>query len=599
MTEDHFPPLSRRALMKASAGSLVAAKGATLAAGALVSEAAAQPAMIKAEQYVLQRLSQAGCKKLFGVPGATCSPMFEEAHSPIDVVPVVTSSDLGAGYAADGYARARGLGAVAVTYGVGTMSLLTAIAGAYVERSPVVIINGGPSSLDLELQRDLGSLFSHSTGKPQSDLVMFREVTEHAVRIERKEDVPAMVDRAIVIAKTKQRPVYIELAKHLWTQSVRAPTAPLDFSVAPSGMEAAIARDIVAKLRAAAKPALLLGIEVQRYGLATEVTALVNKLQIPWSSTLLGKSVIAEQTPGFVGVYGGENGPASVIRVVEQADALLAIGCVMGRQYRRLARNSKTKMTLAFNGAVKIGEAAARPASLRALIAALQDQPWTPNPALITATKLPGLSFDQRRTGITPRAATAEAGLTYDDVLRSVSSTLDDALVAVTDTSLSMYPAADLNVAGPNGFICNAVWQAIGYSVGAAVGIGLAQGRRPIAICGDGGFQMTAQSLSSLVKERVNAIVIVLDNGLHAIEQWILDKAYFRNPNASPERFLGLGAWQYGDLAKAMGVGFTRTATTADEFRQALADAKANTAGPSFIAAKIKPHDLPSGLATS
>ena len=64
------------------------------------------------------------------------------------------------------------------------------------------------------------------------------------------------------------------------------------------------------------------------------------------------------------------------------------------------------------------------------LIAALQDQPWTPNPALIAGTKLPGLSFDQRRTGITPRAATAEVGLTYDEVLRSVSNTLDDTLVA-------------------------------------------------------------------------------------------------------------------------------------------------------------------------
>jgi TPP-dependent 2-oxoacid decarboxylase len=64
-----------------------------------VTEGAAQPAMVKAEQYILQRLSQAGVKKLFGVPDATCSPMFEAPHSPIDVVPVVTSSDLGAGYA--------------------------------------------------------------------------------------------------------------------------------------------------------------------------------------------------------------------------------------------------------------------------------------------------------------------------------------------------------------------------------------------------------------------------------------------------------------------------------------------------------------------
>jgi indolepyruvate decarboxylase len=597
--DDNTPTsISRRVLIQASATSLVAAQAASVAAGALVSEAAAQPAMIKTEQYILQRLSQANVKKLFGVPGATCSPMFESAKAPIDIVPIVTSSDLAAGHAADGYARIRGLGAVAVTYGVGTMSLLPAIAGAYVERSPVVVINGGPSALDLQVQRDLGSLFSHSIGHTQSDMVMFREVTEYAVRVERKEDVPGAVDRAITIAKTKQRPVYIEIAKHVWGQPCRAPTAPLDFTVAPTGNETAIARDIIAKLGAATKPALLLGIEVQRYGLSNEVAALVNRLQIPWSSTLLGKSVIPEQTPGFVGVYSGENALPSVTRIVESADALFMVGCVMGRQYRRLAQNSKARIALAFNGEVRVGlgGAHARTASLRALLSALQAQPWTPKPALIAGTRLPGLSFDQRRGSITLRTAGAEAGLTYDEVIRDVSNGLDETFVAVTDTSLSMYPAADMDVTGANGFICNSVWQSIGYSVGAAVGVGAAQGRRPIAICGDGGFQMTAQSLTTMVKERMNAIVIVLDNGLHSIEQWILDKSYYASPRPEPEPYLALGHWNYADVAKAMGFVFSRAVVTPGEFRQALNDAKANTTGPSFIVVKIKPHDLPSGL---
>jgi len=116
-------------------------------------------------------------------------------------------------------------------------------------------------------------------------------------------------------------------------------------------------------------------------------------------------------------------------------------------------------------------------------------------------------------------------------------------------------------------------------------------------ICGDGGFQMTAQSLSSMVKERIPAIVIVLDNGLHAIEQWILASGYFGNTNAAPTPYLALGRWNYADLAKALGFGFARTVDTPAAFAQALADAKASAA-PIFIAAVIKPHDLPSGLPT-
>jgi indolepyruvate decarboxylase len=153
---------------------------------------------------------------------------------------------------------------------------------------------------------------------------MFRAVTEYAARVERKEDVATVVDRAIVTAKTKQRPVNIEIAKD-WGQDCRAPTRPLDFTITPTGNETAIARDILAKLRVATKPAVLLGIEVQRYGIGNEVAALIT-LQIPWSSTLLGKSVIPEQTVGFVDSR--ENAPPSVIRV--GTCALLRLDAVMG-----------------------------------------------------------------------------------------------------------------------------------------------------------------------------------------------------------------------------------------------------------------------------
>lgn len=583
--------ISRRRLIQVSASSIVA--GGFAASG----EASAQRrgATTTVERYILTRLAQNGCDKLFGVAGATCSPIFDAAGGASGVSLTVTSSDLGAGYAADGYARVRGLGAVAVTYGVGTMSLLTAIAGAYAERSPVVVINGGPTGQDLRLQREFGTLYSHSCGRPASDMTMFREITAYAGRIERDTDAPRVIDEAITAAKAKQRPVYIEVPKNVWGRSCPAPSGTLNVTPPTSGSEDQIAGEIVDMLRRAAKPALLLGIEVQRYGLAADAERLMRKLGIPWSTTLLAKSVIAEQTPGFVGVYGGENAAPAVLRAVEDADAILTLGCVFGRQYRRLAVNARGKMASAYDGGVRIRQAAARPASLAALIAALNRRPWSPNPALIAAAKLPGLSFDERRGGLTPRAARDEAGLTYDEAMRAVSAALDESLMVITDTSLSMYPAADLHVIGRGGFMCDSVWQAIGYSVGAAVGVAAAGGRRPLAICGDGGFQMTAQSLSSFVREKSNAIVVVLDNGLQGIEQWIIGRGYFANPDVRPKPYLEVDRWNYVELARAMGFAFARRVATPDEFRQALADARVNT-GPSFIVAAIRPHDLPSGL---
>jgi indolepyruvate decarboxylase len=115
--------------------------------------------------------------------------------------PLITASDLEAGYAADGYARMRGIGTVCVTYGVGTLSLVSVIAGAYAERSPIIVLNGGPTEEDLRRLRQDGTLFSHSLGivpprrpgqtdvpEPDmlGDIAIFRRVCVHAVRITSK-----------------------------------------------------------------------------------------------------------------------------------------------------------------------------------------------------------------------------------------------------------------------------------------------------------------------------------------------------------------------------------------------------------------------------
>jgi indolepyruvate decarboxylase len=599
MSDDGTGSMTRRQFMRVSAAaSLVAAPAGRMMAKANAGGSQrARAGTTTVARYIAARLKQHGAKILFGVPGATCDPLFAAAESE-DMTIVVTSSDLEAGYAADGYARMRGLAAASVTYGVGTLSLISVIAGAYAERSPVAVINGGPSTEDLRLQKELGTFFTHSFGKEKPDLAMFREVTEYAERAERASDVPAIVDNAIQTALRAKRPVYIEIAKHLWDANCPGPAELLDASVPPSGEEEGVAARVFDRLRSAARPALLLGIEVQRYGLAAEATAMVQKLGLPWATTLLAKSVIPEQTSGFVGVYSGEHAMAPVRKAIEGADALLAIGCVMGRHYRHLVTGSKGSLMQVANGLARIGGKPPTQASLAPFVAALQRHEWQPKTAP-AATRPPGLSFKERRASLSAVATpTGEQGMTYDEVMEGVSDLLDDGFVAITDTSLSTYPAAEMDVKGSNGFVCNAVWQSIGFSVGASVGVGLAQGRRPIVICGDGGFQMTAQSLSTLAKRKIRSIVVVLDNGVYAIEQWLLDPVFFKATNTSGRPYLELNRWNYVDLAKALGVSVAMKVESASELRQALATAKA-AEGPVVISATIKRHDLPSELRPS
>lgn len=586
-------PSRREVLQSAATVAAMCALGLTWA-----SWAAAAEGKVSVPDYLLLRLQELGVDALFGVPGATCDPLFHAA-APSPVRVVVTASDLGAGYAADGYARTNGLGAVAVTYGVGTMALLSVVAGAYAERCPIVVISGGPSSDDLWQQEEHDTLFSHSSGGPDIDLQLFRPVTAAAVRVERASEVPKVVDEALRTALVEQRPVYIEIAKHLWWASCEAPTQPL-LASPPAGAARLVAEEVLAVLGAAERPLVMVGVELRRWGLQDQARALLDTLGVPWVSTFLGKAVLDEQGAGFAGVYAGGRSVPAVRSLVDDADALLCLGCIMGRQYRSLASGERPGLLRVGGGVARLGKAPPQAASLSAVVSALAlDAVAAGSPGWSKRASLVDRSFAARRTSLLPTqppsSLSREEGMDYDEVLSVVSESLSDSVLLVTDTSLSMYPAAEVDVQGRDGFLCNAVWNAIGYSVGAAVGAAVAQGRRPLVVCGDGGFQMTAQALSTMAQYRLPCVVVVLDNGLYGIEQWLLDPTWHKEATSEPRPYLALNRWRYADLARALGVGHAAEVGDGAALQAALAEALQRK-GPTLVSVQVKQHALPSEL---
>jgi indolepyruvate decarboxylase len=294
--------------------------------------------------YIVKRLQQQNVDTLFGVPAVYCAQLFETAAS-LNMKTVVTASDIEAGYAADGYARRKGLGAVSVSYGVGTLSLANAIAGAYAERSPVVVINGGPNQSSIDDLKTYGILFSHSIGNPHTDLDVFKSITAVADRVNRAAEAPSQIDNALTVALTRKRPVYLEVPMGMWTSQCADPAQPLPSGPTPSGNEGAIASDILARLRTAASPLLILGIELQRYGLAAVASKLVGTLcakfpgKLHWASTLLAKSIVPEtQNPQqFAGVF-ADHCPQTVANLISSSDLIVALGCVFGSGHSALIK---------------------------------------------------------------------------------------------------------------------------------------------------------------------------------------------------------------------------------------------------------------------
>ncbi len=597
MALDDQTDLSRRDILKLSAATFTAVSTAAVSTAAVAAcpvggLPATAAGMTTAAGYILARLSERGVRHLFTVPAATCDGLLKAAEGGA-IATIVTSSDIEAGYAADGYARIHGLAAVTVSYGPGTLSLINAIAGAYVERSPVVVINGGPSAANLSAQRELGVLFSHSSGSADLDLELFRPITAFAGRAATAREVPGVVDQAILVAITAQRPVYLELSKDLWEARVPRPAAPLAI-MAPDAGEVRRARDLARgikqRLGAAARPVLLLGVEVQRHGLGDAVAEFVAQTGLPYATTLLGKSVIPETTPGFIGVFDGERSPGGIRDVMLNADAVLALGCVFNSDYLRFVRGSYERLVLAVDGQVRAGRTAPVAAGLAPILTQLKGLAWQANPAWRRAS---------RPVARAPRPASRHAdgpGLTHDQVFAELRTLLagPEAFVLVADTALSTHPAADLAVQGSNSFVCSAAWKSIGHSVGAALGVAFASDRRPLAVCGDGGFQTIAQALSTMARFQQRAIVVVIDNGVYGIELAIVAPPFFSEGcEAAP--YLKLNRWNYVELAKAMGVSFAREVSTPAALRAALADATRAT-GPAFIAAKVPPRDLPAEL---
>lgn len=537
--------------------------------------------------YIILRLKQLGVDTLFGIPGTSCAAVFDSA-SKHRLATVVNSSELDAGYAADGYARMRGLGAVCVSYGVGTLSLINTVAGAFAERAPVIVVNGGPSAADLWRERRFGVLFSHSTGRTLTDLTLFREVTTYAGRIERPVDAPGFIDHALATALREQRPVYIEVPADLWASRCANPVGDIDFARAPIGNEAELARQLVTLLGKAARPAILLGEEIGRYDLAEHALRLVTGSGISWATTLLAKTVLAENTAGFAGVYDSDLAPKPVARLLEESDCLLALGCTFGVDHSKLLTSRYAHIVSVADGWCRIGDTAPQRTELTTMLPLLAAG-FATAPMMENSSSAPAPSFESRRPWV-PQSAGDE--LTHEQLYRTIDRHLDASWIVVHDTCLGSYPAADLNVKGSKAFVCCPVWLSIGHSIGAAIGVGMADNRRPLVICGDGGFQITAQGLSTLAQQRIPALVIVIDNGLYAIEQYLIDPAWFKTTTKAPLSYVGLHRWDYPSLARAMGFEYAFEVSNEAQLDAGLIEAGSWTT-PGLISVRMNPRDLP------
>lgn len=274
--------------------------------------------------YILDRLKELGCDDIFGVPGDFVLGFFHtiEDHS---INAICTCNELNAAYAADGYARIKGLGAITTTYVVGELSSINGIAGAYAEKVPVVKITGCPATQHFQSS----TMLHHTIGNYFAPLKMFEHVTVAQTLLTDADNAPKEIDRVLLQCFYHKRPVYIGLPSDVALKECSKPERPLELlKRKPSDFEALEeALQEAEKMLAASKnPIIVIDGDVQRYEKEKLVQGFIEKLGIPFASMLLGKTVIDEHHPQFIGLYAGDRSRDYVKQRVEEADCIITLG---------------------------------------------------------------------------------------------------------------------------------------------------------------------------------------------------------------------------------------------------------------------------------
>jgi TPP-dependent 2-oxoacid decarboxylase len=579
-------------------------------------------------RYLSARLVELGVTDLFGVPGNHLGPFLPVVRK-AGIRWVGTCNEINGGYAADGYARAtRRMGAVAVTYGVGALSVIQPVGGAYVEEIPLVVITGAPTYEQWLNLRAIGLLTSHMSPKTSSNVDAFRQVTVDAQVLTSSRMAPVQIDAALTACLTERRPVYLEVWENVWDGECDAPVGTLQARPRPTtaandSMRAKAVAAAVELIKKRGQPILWAGEEIDRYGLRAEFESLVEATGLGFCTTIGGKSVISENHPKFNGVY---NGKASLLKVYEMFQAA---GCRVGLGSWPTSKNlggtrsvGDDWIVAAHQGVsvgaqyfpdIKLGE------FMKDLSEALVQQCLTATRAedSVDYYRAVGSSREEFIAGLSATHP-GDKRLTYDGFIQRISAFLDEAAsgqgtaatspyVVVSDAGFSLLSSQNLKMPEPRSYFCQGSWLAIGYSVGAALGIKVARPeKRPLVFVGDGSFQETCQELSTLARLRHDSVVFVMNNGdFYGIEQMLVHPCYY-DPCSSEEAsfYNKLHPWNYTRLADVFsGPGTPVTGVEVgtygelDALLRRLAD-KAEPAnhGPILVQVRLPQEDYPCAI---
>lgn len=531
--------------------------------------------------YLLQRLSELGADRVFGVPGDYTLAMLDHIGRDGRLQWVGCANELGAGYAADGYARVRGIGVLCTTFGVGELSAINAIAGSFAEHVPVVHVVGAPA----RAVQNARNCTHHSLGT--GDFRVFERMTSEVVCAHAtlgEHNACAEIDRVLRSVMTHRRPGYIVLPSDLSDLQVSAPDSPL--RRAANDTDPVALREFSGAARAllngASSVSLLADVLVQRMGAESNLHSLIDAGGLPHATLLSGRRVVNEEHPAYPGIYNGAASEPAVRAQIEEPDVLIKAGV----RFTDLTSGFFSQH-LPVDGLIDIGPRASKidgkefaPIELADALDALHAVFVDRGPVLRDSSDRPARqrNLNSKRDGALSQAA----------LWQTVSDALRPGDLVVAEQGTSFYGLGAYRLPDDVLFIGQPLWASIGYTLPALLGASLAAPqRRAVLLIGDGSAQLTIAELGTLIRQHVNALIIVVNNDGYTVERAI---------HGADASYNDIAQWDWTALPAALGKGrpsFTRRVSTAAELHDALATARGLDDRLSLIEAVVPRLDVP------
>lgn len=541
--------------------------------------------MITLGKFLINQLHEFGADHIFGIPGDYTLNFLKEVENDSNISYVGISREDSSGYAADAYARLKGCGACCVTYSVGGMNIMNPVAGAFAERSPVVVLVGKPSIEDLKANPNK----HHTINDEHTQKTIFDNVVCNSISLDADSIVENMgrISYAFQSMKFHSRPIYIEFSNKDIIREISQADLN-EFKVFDKAFDkdssGAWTRHVLSGFRpgidrifrTASNRVLILGHEIFRTSLECLVMDFATKLNIPVFTTMLGKSTISEIDPIAMGTVSQLTSDPAITKAIAKSDCIITMG-MSNTDVDGFTFTPHFMVNMSEGVAIK-GEHQGTP-DFRNMVTEFCNhftdiepqseeimEPWRELTSTMTLFPTSQENYDN---------------VTLEYIFNTIGQNIEDEHIVISDIGESLFGMINVPVTRGQ-FLCMAYYTSMSFSVPAAVGVKFAKPeKRPIVIVGDGAFQMTGSEFSSYIRYNLNPIVIILNNRGYSTERAIMEG-----------EFNDIHNWHYEKITELMNGGVGQYVTTARGFSKSLNQAIEDKSQAYVLNVQIDPNDM-------